>query len=872
VSEPDADEGDVAPAGTDGAAGTNPFEALKRDLRPEADPGPPSYDPVDVLLVCAVPVEAEALVARFDAVVARASNGVRRLRTHVGAVATPAGPLRVGILRTAGAGGLLTSGHVLRALGELDPQWVLLVGIAAGRPGTAPLDLLLADSIAAVTYERVRGGVREHLRGGYTPDKEVVGRIQEYLNDEHPTSVTVHTGPLVSSDTSVSDPRLRDALLALGPDAVGLEMEGGPVADCLEGRSIPWAVLKAVVDNADEERTKDHQSAGSALVAEVLHGFLSGGHLAPRRQVARVRNPSARMAQLSEAAKRNLRSDVVPPPDTGALLDRLRTYGHVILAGRSGSGVPTLARFLLVTAASEVLVVEDRVPLAEIPLPDDLRGWGIAYRGDGRSLDAMRGFAERVRTVGGLCAFVVDDQPDVAGTDVHRVPVMDRDQLTRAVRVRVAVGCPDLDDAELDTVMEAARPVLDAATPSTEALHRLSRTISDAVDDLGAGGTTTEVLQQRTSDVVVDHWSALDGDRARAWFVAGLVLAATPRRPFSLAADQLDHELATGTDDGAAHESPASVTQVLAAAGLVVEDGGVRPQGVVPELALPHLVEEFPHVHDGLLRWLAGVVDDETGPSLEGLPTALCALAGAGLEREVLAVVEQWLGEVSVGTLVHADRALAAIAESAGRPQLVQNAIGVWIDDPASPARVMAPLLLALETGRALPALATRFVLWTTHRIARGEQIGPLDRWTVQLIYGDEAIGPTVLDEVVARALAADETAGGRARTTVAAALEALALIDFQAPRHRHLFKDRERRHAMGRALGRLLGSGARRGAATALLRKWAERAGQDALLRLVFNAIVDAIRRQAPDTGPYLDGALSQVRAGTRDMSWIQG
>ncbi|HEU4328363.1 MAG TPA: hypothetical protein VFS21_34815 [Roseiflexaceae bacterium] len=248
----------------------------------------------DVLLVTATQIEALAVLG-----LAGEASGQAHQRRHIGdktfydlgSIAdTRVWMVQSGMGTTGPGGALLT---VQKGIAALDPAALIMVGVAFGvDPERQRIgDVLVSRQI--VLYEQQRLGTREdaldiRVRGDRPSassrllDRFESAALERALGLQTPERPAVHFGLLFSGEKLIDHRAWRDALLALEPEAVGGEMEGGGLYTAASDRKVDWIIAKAICDWADGGKHIDKHNNqtlaahnAARLVLEVLqHGGL----------------------------------------------------------------------------------------------------------------------------------------------------------------------------------------------------------------------------------------------------------------------------------------------------------------------------------------------------------------------------------------------------------------------------------------------------------------------------------------------------------------------------------------------------------------------------------------------------------------------
>ncbi len=84
----------------------------------------------------------------------------------------------------------------------------------------------------------------------------------------------LHQGLILSGDRFVGDEGLSGALLAALPDALAVEMEGAAVAQVCHDLGVPFAVMRAISDRADDQAHVDFNAFLAAVASPMVAAWL----------------------------------------------------------------------------------------------------------------------------------------------------------------------------------------------------------------------------------------------------------------------------------------------------------------------------------------------------------------------------------------------------------------------------------------------------------------------------------------------------------------------------------------------------------------------------------------------------------------------
>ena len=188
-------------------------------------------------------------------------------------------------------------------LGRLDGHDVVLVRCGIGKVAAATTTAVLLDAYdaSALLFTGVAGGLGEGVRVGdivvattllqhdmnaeplfprwevpltgrarFDADAAWTARLVQVgrtlaATDAHAVAATTHAGLVVSGDRFVATRTESDALRALLPDALAVEMEGAAVAQVCHDFARPFGVVRTISDRADDAAHGDFQR----FVAEI---------------------------------------------------------------------------------------------------------------------------------------------------------------------------------------------------------------------------------------------------------------------------------------------------------------------------------------------------------------------------------------------------------------------------------------------------------------------------------------------------------------------------------------------------------------------------------------------------------------------------
>lgn len=132
---------------------------------------------------------------------------------------------------------------------------LLNTGSAGGiGEGLSVGDLVVSDRLAYNDVDVTAFGYAKGQMAGmplyYEADKEIVKKI---LKAAQSTGMEVKTGLITTADSFIADQEKIAEIKGIFPDVLATEMEGAAIAQVATQYGVPFAVIRAVSDVADEE-------------------------------------------------------------------------------------------------------------------------------------------------------------------------------------------------------------------------------------------------------------------------------------------------------------------------------------------------------------------------------------------------------------------------------------------------------------------------------------------------------------------------------------------------------------------------------------------------------------------------------------------
>lgn len=162
------------------------------------------------------------------------------------------------IVVRSGIGKVLAAVTTTLLIHQYGVNMVINTGSAGGiGQGLAVGDLVIGTQLAYFDVDVTGFGYQK----GQLPGMPLYYESSDYLKSEmkkaaENTGLTVHNGLIVTGDSFVNNPQEVEKILAEFPNALACEMEGAAIAQAAAQFNIPFLVVRAISDTADQEASQ----------------------------------------------------------------------------------------------------------------------------------------------------------------------------------------------------------------------------------------------------------------------------------------------------------------------------------------------------------------------------------------------------------------------------------------------------------------------------------------------------------------------------------------------------------------------------------------------------------------------------------------
>ena len=147
---------------------------------------------------------------------------------------------------------------------EFNPDYIINTGVAGGlKSGMEIGEIVIADKLVQHDFDAtVLGYAKGYICNGinpkeptyFYPDKELVNKFEKSLNKKVP-DLKHHVGTIASGDMFVSSDERKKEIKNLF-DACAVEMEGAAIAHTATLNNVPFVIIRAISDLADNNASK----------------------------------------------------------------------------------------------------------------------------------------------------------------------------------------------------------------------------------------------------------------------------------------------------------------------------------------------------------------------------------------------------------------------------------------------------------------------------------------------------------------------------------------------------------------------------------------------------------------------------------------
>lgn len=273
--------------------------------------------PIDFLIVTALPEELEAVLRLLEDYEQVQIGGSLICYVCTLPADVQNSGYKVAVTKLSQMGNVEAGIHTTQVVNELNPSYVLMVGIAAGVKSRVNLgDIIIPTQV--IYYEQAKqtpDGVQcrplsipsdhcllhnaQNYRGVDWQDLIAIENpLREHTGPSGSDTPRVHFGPFAVGDKVIADQHSVNTLLHLHPKLIGMEMEsyGVALAAAIAPARPRFLAIRSVSDFADEDKGDDWREQASLNAAAFTIGFLRSGAIAPNESLPKSITVSSKQA------------------------------------------------------------------------------------------------------------------------------------------------------------------------------------------------------------------------------------------------------------------------------------------------------------------------------------------------------------------------------------------------------------------------------------------------------------------------------------------------------------------------------------------------------------------------------------------------
>jgi nucleoside phosphorylase len=252
---------------------------------------------VDFLVITALPVERDALLRILASPAKLQPNGCPTYYFSTVPAYGRGGSYCAAVTMLNQMGNVEAARHAAQAISDLNPAYVLMVGIAGGVSGRIRLgDVVVATEILYYEVAKQYPEGPQRRPRVYPVDPVLLDRTKNY-NDttwqdlvlvERPDGKAIDTprvsfGPIAAGEKVVADSGFVSDLIGSIPKLVGIEMESYGVATAAahSAERPRFLAIRGICDFADSSKSDDWQEYAAGCAAAFTIGFLRSGPVRP---------------------------------------------------------------------------------------------------------------------------------------------------------------------------------------------------------------------------------------------------------------------------------------------------------------------------------------------------------------------------------------------------------------------------------------------------------------------------------------------------------------------------------------------------------------------------------------------------------------
>lgn len=311
----------------------------------------------DLLVITVNQHETDAVIKAFETVTGARAKGFSAGTRQYFELGTINGAKCVLTISEMGAAGLGSSHQaVSEAIADIDPQFVIAVGIAFGVNEKKQKigDILVSKHLWLYELQKKTSTVDIHRGEKPHASSQLLNLFRSYSQVSW-TGAEVKFGVMLTGEKLIDDVDYRNELIKFETEAIGGEMEGAGIYVPSAAKNKDWIIIKAICDWADGNKSTNksaRQKKAAKNAAEFLVHCLKQAHLS-----------SGKNSKISKEVKKNKIIIDFAKPDSALgvwISEKLKTCGfdvwNRITAPLEGDTSDSVFKNIAKTQTSQVIV------------------------------------------------------------------------------------------------------------------------------------------------------------------------------------------------------------------------------------------------------------------------------------------------------------------------------------------------------------------------------------------------------------------------------------------------------------------------------------------------------------------------------------
>lgn len=265
-----------------------PDKVLKKrdkDIKTKTDRIEKDFDNILIGVVVALDIELDAVLKRFNHEQLR-----NDLRTYyIGHINPDSESYKIAVVRSSHPGNTPAAVVTRDLIKDLDPKYVVLIGIAAGYDddGLKLGDVVVSDSIIDYDYTKEFNEKTLNRQRMFNSDPYLIECVKKFKWDgkietkkpDGSSDPNIKVGHIATGNKVIASTIYKEKIKSIHDKIIAIEMESGGVADAAQQLKNPIGILviKGISDMGDKDKGDDWHEYSANVAAQFFVDFLRSG-------------------------------------------------------------------------------------------------------------------------------------------------------------------------------------------------------------------------------------------------------------------------------------------------------------------------------------------------------------------------------------------------------------------------------------------------------------------------------------------------------------------------------------------------------------------------------------------------------------------